>query len=75
LVVLVDFDLASQNRAVFDGDATRLHVASNSAGAPDLDALAGLQRANRFAPNDDFARFDFCVDAGVGTDSAMPSAM
>jgi hypothetical protein len=38
---LVNFDLAAQNRAVFDDDATHLHIASNSAGAPDLDALAG----------------------------------
>jgi hypothetical protein len=36
---------------------------------PDLDALAGLERANHFAANDNFAGFDFCVDAGVGTDS------
>src|SRR5260370_36374658 len=28
-----------------------------------------LERANHFAANDNFAGFDFCVDAGVGTDS------
>ena len=38
-------------------------------GAPDLDALAGLERANHFAADDNFACFDFCADAGVGTDS------
>jgi len=37
--------------------------------APDLDALAGLESANHFAANDNFAGFDLCVDAGVGTDS------
>ncbi len=32
-------------------------------------ALAGLERANHFTANDNFAGFDFCVDAGVGADS------
>src|SRR5260370_16508096 len=66
LVFQTNFDFAAQNRAVFDDDATRLHTASNSAGAPDLDALAGLERADHFAPNDNFAGFDFAVDPGVG---------
>src|SRR5258708_13786709 len=46
LVFQTNFDFAAQNRAVFDDDATRLHTASNSAGAPDLDALAGLEPAD-----------------------------
>ena len=41
---------------------------SNTAGAPDLDALA-LESANHFTVNDNFAGFDFCGNTGVGTDS------
>src|ERR1700730_3325137 len=41
LVFLTNFDFAAQNRALFDDDATRLHIASNTAGVPDLDAFAG----------------------------------
>ena len=67
-VFLSDLDLATQNRAIFDDDAPRLHVACNSAGARNLDALA-LESANHFTVNDNFAGFDFCGNTGVGTDS------
>ena len=63
---MADFGLGMQNRAVFDDDAARLDGACNFAGAPNLDALAGLERANHFAANDDLAGVDFGIDAGVG---------
>src|SRR5436309_2166193 len=55
-----------QNRAVFDDDAARLDGTSNFTGAPHLDALASLERANHFPANDNFAGVDFGIDAGVG---------
>ncbi len=67
-VFLSDLDLATQNRAIFDDDAPRLHIACNSAGARNVDALA-LERANHFTVNDNFGGFDFCGNTGVGTDS------
>src|SRR6266851_9108812 len=56
-VFLSDLNLATHNRAIFDDDAPRLHVACNSAAARNLDALA-LEGANHFTVNDNFAGFD-----------------
>jgi hypothetical protein len=57
-----------QNRAIFNHDAARVHVACNFAGAPNLNALVGLEGANHLAANDNFAGFDFRGNPSVGAD-------
>lgn len=74
MVLSTTLDLAAQDCAIFDDNAARLDVACDSASAGNPDALA-LERSDYFTVNDDFAGFDFCGDARVGTDSETPIAI
>ena len=63
-----------QHRAIFDHDAAGLQVTCEFTGAPDVDALAGLERANHFATNDYFTGLDFGADPRVSADCESPTA-
>jgi hypothetical protein len=64
---------APQDRAVVDHDRTGFYVTHEFTGAPDVDALAGLQRANHVATKDYFRGLNFRSDPSVWADCESPT--
>jgi hypothetical protein len=62
-----------QDRAILDHNTPGLHVAPEFTSAPDVDALAGLERANHFATNDNFRGIDFRADTSVWANRESPT--
>lgn len=64
---------ATQDRAIIDHDATGFYVTHEFTGAPDVHALAGLQRANHVATNDYFRSLNLRFDASVWAACESPT--
>ena len=64
----VDLDATLELGAVFDADARRGDVADHRAITLDVDAVTGVDIANHFSVNDNFARVNFGSELRRGSD-------
>ena len=62
---LADVDAALEERAIFNADAGRGHVAGEGAFGTDVDAISGIDVALELAEDDDFAGADAGRDIAV----------
>lgn len=67
----VDFDAALEVGAVLDADARGGDIAGHRAVGFDVDAVAGVEIADDFAVDDDFAGANFGIEHGGGADGEL----
>lgn len=68
-----DSHCATQDRPIVDHDAVGFNVTCEFTGAPDLDELAGFERASHLTTNDNFSSFNFRPDSSVWADCKSPT--
>jgi len=67
----VDFDAALEMGAVFDANPGGGNVAGDRAVTLDVDAIAGIEIADNFAVDDNFAGMNFGVEDGAGANGEL----